>query len=88
MSPDDKVKWFILVGEEMMKDMSVKDTLFYVQYIPRDGSFRVMIEKGKFKKGFSIERKCSLKEYQKIFEQKLNELKRDSIGAGKGIFSL
>jgi hypothetical protein len=91
MDAEAKSKWFIVVGEALIKSLKMEDTLFYVQYIPRDQSFRVMIEKGKdgkFKKGFAVPRKMKLKEYERIFEQKLDELKTDASRGGGGLFSL
>jgi hypothetical protein len=90
MSPEEKTKWFIIVGEALIKGLKMEDVLFYVSYIPRDQSYRVMIEKGKdgkFKKGFAAPRKMSLKEYERMFEQKLDELKKDA-SRGGGLFSL
>lgn len=89
MSPDDKVKWFIITGEALLKDFNMEGTIFYVQHILRDNSFRIMIEKGKDKVGFSTPANIKLKEYEEIFQQKLSELKKQVSGySGKGLLSI
>ena len=79
MTIDDKLKWFVIAGDAIVKDAGInKKLLWHVEYVnhPRF-PFRVHIECGKVKTGFAMEAKIKLTEFEKLFSRKITDVKRD-----------
>lgn len=92
-SVDDKVKFFVAVGEQILKDAKLdKQAVFYVMYIQNTegGRYVVSIESHdrKTKVGFSITNRHTLKDYQKTFELNLDEFKRKSGAVASSLWGL
>jgi hypothetical protein len=91
MSPDDKCRWCVVVGDAIIKDYNIKEkTIWHIEYLEGGGRFpyRGMITCGKINLGFALEEKFTLKEFEKKFDLIISDVKKKQTGTGSSLFSL
>jgi len=89
MNIDDKLKWFTVVADGIIKDMDLKGKLLFIVHVVNNEKwpFRVLIEYNKKKFAFPMEAKVTLKQAERFIEEKIKDVKKNE-SPKRSIFDL
>lgn len=89
MNIDDKLRWFTVAADGVIKDYGLKGKLIFVVSSVKNEKFpfRVLIEYRKKKYGFPLEAKVTLKQFERKLEEFLKDVKKNE-GPSGSLFSL